>query len=276
MGGVGGGEEGGIGFGEGDGEGGSDIFFALDGDGAVHGFDEAFGEGEADARALDALGFCVESVEGGEDTVHFGFGDTEAGVADDDTDGFWLWVLLEREGDVAFGAVVFDGVGEEVDEDLFKSLSVGECDGGWAVGRFDSDADVVTVGEGAEEVCGFEEERGEGDGDGLDGHATGFDASDVEHFVDEGEEVFSGFGDVIDAFDLFWVVCAEAEELGESEDGVEWGSELVAHSGEEVAFCAGGLFGARASVAELFFRFSAEDGAGEDVCEGLEEEGVVA
>ena len=36
-------------FGEGDGEGGSDVLLAFDGDGSVHGLDEAFCEGEADA-----------------------------------------------------------------------------------------------------------------------------------------------------------------------------------------------------------------------------------
>ncbi len=78
----------GVGFGEGDGEGGADVFFALDGDGSVHGFDEAFGEGEADTGSFDALGFGVETIEGGEDAVHFGFGDSEAGITNGDEDGF--------------------------------------------------------------------------------------------------------------------------------------------------------------------------------------------
>ena len=159
---------------------------------------------------------------------------------------------------------------------MFEALAVGEGSGRGGIVGVDADADVVSVGEGAEEFGGFEEEGREGDGDGLDGHASGLDARDVEDFVDEGEEVFSGFGDMIDAFDLFGVIGAEAEELGESENGVERGSELVAHSGEEVAFCAGSLFCARACFAELFFGFSAEDGTGEDVCEGLEEERIVA
>ncbi len=85
---VGVGGSAGVGFWEGDGEGGSDVLLALDGDGSVHGFDEALGEGEADAGSFDSLGFGVESVEGGEDAVHFGFGDSETGVADGDADGF--------------------------------------------------------------------------------------------------------------------------------------------------------------------------------------------
>ena len=141
---------------------------------------------------------------------------------------------------------------------------------------FDSDADVVAVCEGAEEFGCFEEEGRERDGDGLNGHASGFDSSDIEDLVDEGEEVFSGIGDVIDAFDLFWVIGVEAEELSEAEDGIEGGAKLVAHSREEVTFCAGGVFGAGACFAELFFGFSSEDGAGENVCEGLQEERVVA
>ncbi len=159
---------------------------------------------------------------------------------------------------------------------MLKALAVGEGGGRGGFVGVDTDANVVSVGEGAEEFGGFEEEGRERDGNGLDGHASGFDAGDIEDFVDEGEEVFSGFGDVIDAFDLFGVIGAEAEELCESENGVERGSEFVAHSGQEVAFGAGGLFCARARLAELFFGFFSEDGTGEDVCEGLKEEGVVA
>ena len=108
--GFGGWDEGGVSFGEGDGECGADVLFALDGDGAIHGFEEAFGEGKADSGSFDALGFGIESVEGGEDAVHFGFGDAEAGVTDGDADGFCFGVVLGGDGDVAFGTVVLDGV----------------------------------------------------------------------------------------------------------------------------------------------------------------------
>ena len=148
--------------------------------------------------------------------MHLGLWDTEAGIVDGDGDGFFFGGTVEGEGDVSFGAVVFDCVGEQVDEHLFQALRVGEGGGLWVWVWVDPDADVVSIGEGSEEVGGFEEEGGQRDGDGLYGHSAGFDAGDIEDFVDEGEEVFAGFGDMIDAFDLFGVVGAEAEELSEA------------------------------------------------------------
>ncbi len=68
-----------------------------------------------------------------------------------------------------------------------------------------------------------------------------FDPADVEHFVNEIEQVTAGANDVIDAraLGLRWVLSFQ--ELPKSENGVERRPQFVAHSGEKFAL---GVIGA--------------------------------
>ena len=61
------------------------------------------------------------------------------------------------------------------------------------------------------------------------------DPCDVEHLVDEPEQVPARPQDVRDRFFLRWRQLVHLEQLGEPENGVERGTELVAHPREELA-----------------------------------------
>src|SRR5438093_362998 len=64
---------------------------------------------------------------------------------------------------------------------------------------------------------------------------AGLDPRDVEDLVDEGQEVSPSLGDLLDALAIRRPFDLELQELGESENRVERGPELVAHPGEELA-----------------------------------------
>src|SRR2546425_10348542 len=64
---------------------------------------------------------------------------------------------------------------------------------------------------------------------------AGLDPRDVEDLVDEGQEVSPPLGDLLDALAIRRPFDFELQELGESENRVERGPELVAHPGEELA-----------------------------------------
>jgi hypothetical protein len=56
------------------------------------------------------------------------------------------------------------------------------------------------------------------------------DPAELQHFVDQREEVSATLQDVLDAFPLRLGELADLHELGEPEDGVERRAKLVAHT----------------------------------------------
>ena len=105
---------------------GSETEFALDGDGAVHGFDEAADDGQAEAAAAEAacgggVGLDKGVKEGGELIG----GDAEAGVFDVEGESGGGEVGGDAETDFArIGEL--DGVADEIEEDLAEALGVAE------------------------------------------------------------------------------------------------------------------------------------------------------
>ena len=104
---------------------------------------------------------------------------------------------------------------------------------------------------------------------------AGLDARDIEHFVDEREQMSSGARDVLDALGLARRRLVELEELGEAEDGVERRAQLVAHAREEFALRAVRRLGLLARQADAGLRALALDRRGQHVGHGLQEIDVV-
>jgi hypothetical protein len=100
----------------------------------------------------------------------------------------------EAEGDFAMVGE-FDGVANEVDEDLAEAEFVGGDER--EVGREggDSELEALFEGAGAEEAFDLLKLGGEGEGGEADIDFAGFDFGQVEDFVEEAEEGFGGFVD---------------------------------------------------------------------------------
>jgi hypothetical protein len=82
------------------------------------------------------------------------------------------------------------------------------------------------------------------DGDRLQRHVhpARLDAGQVEHLVNEPQQVPAALEDLLHLLPLARRRGAHLQQLAEAEDGVERGAQLVAHAGEEVALGAvGGL-----------------------------------
>ena len=215
--------------GEGDGEFGALAFPGLEGDGAAHHFDDVLGDGHAEAGALDAgdggVFFAGEGVE--DDLGEFG-GHADAVVLAAEFVGGAAVLggggLGDAQGDGAAGGGVFDGVGEEVEEDLVEVHLV-------AVDEFVADADGVDaegvlagLDVGLDDVVEGVEDVGEGFDVFVEGHLAGLDAAHVEDVVDEGEEVFGGLGDGLEVFlDVLGFGEVGGGEAGEADDGVHGG-----------------------------------------------------
>ena len=109
--------------GEGDGEGAALDGGAGDGNTAVMGFNDAVDNGEAEAGAFDFFGFGgVDAVELVEDEGEIGGGDADAAVTDGKAGagGFGQ----QGGGDGAAAGGVFDGVADEVEQELFEPAGI--------------------------------------------------------------------------------------------------------------------------------------------------------
>ena len=130
-------------------------------------------------------------------------------------------------------AVVLHGVGQQVEQDLLEPLAVG-VDVAMAPVRVDQ-LDLAGLGLGPDEVEALLDHQVQGDRLEGQGHGAGLDPGDVEHLVDELEQVAAALEDLAHGLDLGLVQLLQLEELGEAEDRVERRAQLVAHAGEELA-----------------------------------------
>ncbi len=101
---------------------------------------------------------------------------------------------------------------------------------GWIV----DEAHVRLVGQRADERQRVGEHAAEMDRLERQRHRPGLDPRDVEHLVDELEQVPAGLDDLLDGLVLVGLHVVEREQLAEADDRVERGAQLVAHAREEL------------------------------------------
>ncbi len=83
------------------------------------------------------------------------------------------------------------------------------------------------------------------DGDGLkrDGQPARLNARNVQHLIDEFQQMAAALQDILDRFPLLRVKRVHFQELGEAQDGVERSAQFVAHPREEFALGPVGAIG---------------------------------
>lgn len=148
--------------GEDDAESASAFFGGLDGNSAAVFFDDAFGDGEAEAGALVAFG----GVEWFKDPSLAIGGDARS-VVDDEDFGIGRLLAEERIGDLVLGsdgdrATVgidgFDGIGDQIDQGLVHEVRV-ERDGGHFGIEVEDEGHLLGDGCTLEELSAFFDER---------------------------------------------------------------------------------------------------------------------
>jgi hypothetical protein len=130
--------------------------------------------------------------------------------------------------------VVLDGVGDEVEQHLLEALAVGaDVEAGVAVPL---QADGALGGERAGEVEHLGHDEIDGDRLEREGEPARLDAGDVQHLVDQAEQVAAAAEDLPGPGTLsLGGPRIHRQDLGEAEDGVEGRAQLVGHAGEELA-----------------------------------------
>ena len=156
-----------------------------------------------------------------------------AGIGDRERNG------AAREGDPNPDAAAlgeFDGVAGEIDEDLAQTRGIAdekERDPGCHMGR---DLDALLLGAGAEQFNDALDHGLDLEGLRLERHLAGFDAREIEHFLDQRRERPARTLDGVEIGHLLGVERGGAEQFGHAENAVQGGADLVAYGGDEARF----------------------------------------
>ena len=205
-----------------------------DPDGPAHRLGEAAREREPEPGALDPRAVGIQPLEGEERLL--GRGGVHPGArVDHDRAEPARGQLGEVRAHGSAVAVVLHGVDEQVQQHLLKPLRVREDVAVQTAVHVGGQLDVARPGERPHELervgkrlAGVHRTRGQVLGAGLQ-------ARDLQHLVDECEEVFAGLEDVLDAGSTLGSQRLEGQELPEPDDRVQRRAQLVAHPGEELA-----------------------------------------
>jgi hypothetical protein len=98
------------------------------------------------------------------------------------------------------------------------------------------DGEAFGLGGGADQGGGLGEDGVEVEVDGVEDDLPGLDLGEVEDVVDDAEQGVAGGVDAAGEPALGGVQVGGHEQVGESEDAVHGGADLVAHGGQEFAF----------------------------------------
>ena len=200
-------------------------------EGAVHGLDQAFGQGQAQPGAFDARGFGAEAIERDEQACHPFAGEAVARVANVDPQPPRTG-LVPSDEDLTSESVVLDGVAQEVEQDLLEALAVGLDVEPAAV--LDVDPDRALQGHGLDQGHGVGHQVGDAHRFWRRGQLTRRHAGDVQHVVDEVEQVACRLRRCGRRIALIGVGAVVCSSWAKPDHGVQRGAQLVAHAGQEV------------------------------------------
>ena len=196
-------------------------------------------EGQTQAGALILAGqAAVDLDEGLKEPGLILQRDADAGVADGEAQPLCAGIGVDREADASACGSEFDGVAEQVDQDLLETARVGVDDGR-------RHAQVRGDGDGFAGGGGFDELQA-GGADGVDGQRlhlqaqlARFDLGEVQDVVDERQQVPPAVFDDAQRARLFGgerALIEFAQGFGEAQDGGERRAQFVAHVGQEFVF----------------------------------------
>ena len=252
----------------------------FDADVAAEDGDEAMGDGESEAgAAVFAGGGGVDLAEGLEEPVLAFERDADAGVAHREAKP--LGLVGRGGGETGRAdenlAVLgeFDGVGDEIDEDLANAEGVADEERRDVVGDLLMDAEGVGGGRGDGDVDGFADTAAKVEGRAFEFDAPLFDFGEVEDLVDDGQEGVAAGADGVGELALGGVERRGLEEFDHADDRVERRANFVAHVGQKLGFGLGGGLGGAEGDLEVGLGLGELLGAAGDAGFESGEEGVV-
>ena len=217
-------------------------WFARDPHRTLHAFDQRLDDRQTDARAFDSLSLDTQAIEGFEQVLALRGRQPAPGVGHPDR-----LLISDHPGldrDPPASPVVLDRVGEQIDQHLAQPGAVGQhCPANRA--RLHGHLHVASLR--LQQDQGFVDHPSHIDRLQREPDIAGLQARQIEHIVDQGQQVFARRADMADSALLSLVQgCRlDRQQLREAQHGVQWRAQLMAHPGEKarlgLAFAVGDL-----------------------------------
>ena len=200
---------------------------------AAHALDQCLDDGQADAGAFDAFVFQAQPVEGLEGLLQLGLAHAATGVADAQAHA----AVGQRFGldqHLAAFAVVFDGVGQQVQQHLAQACGVGPCHAGE---RTAAQLDLALPRLALHQWQGLGHQGRQRHGLGADADLAAFKTGKVEHVVDQRQQVLPGTKDLLQSAAARFCrdpFAVGQQQLRKAEHRVQWRAQLMAHARQEL------------------------------------------
>ena len=233
--------------------------------------DDPLGHGQAQPRALGTDDEAAPLLERVEDAVLVGMGDADAGVRHRDHQV----TRLQPGGHGHRAAVVGElhRVAEEVEQDLAEPQLV-SANRRQVIGELEGQGDAVLCRPLPNQRQGVLEGDRRVEGRQVQLHLAGLDLGEVEDVVEQREEVPAGVANVAEVVLLTVVEVAEhalQQDLGEADDRVQRGAQLVRHAREELGLVLTGDRQLAALAGQLLVQSRVGEGDGRLAGEGGEQ-----
>ena len=213
---------------------------ALAVDGAAHQVHHLLGDGEAQARALNAVDAAVRLA--GEGLVHLlherrGHADAivRHGVAELHAAGHAALLLAQVHAHAAAGLGVLDGVGENVDVDLVQAKLVGIEIFLLHVIDAEAEVDVLLLDHRLGDVDQVLGRLHDGEGQRAQGELAALHLGDIQDVVDERQQMAARKADFPEVLPHRLRI---AEVLlrygGQPDDRIHGGADIVGHGGQKI------------------------------------------
>ena len=214
---------------------------AFNADRPAHQFDQLPGHHQADPGAFFGAGPAAEPIEGLEQLGQLLWCQAGPGIAHADANQIGA-AHLAFHGDAAARPVVLDGIEQQVDQHLLDPGPVGAHKARCLEARKDH-RDAALLRLRLDQGAAVEHHLGQRHRLVRHRYLARLDQREVEDFVDQFQQVPAGLQDLVNAFLLAnrWCRRAGFHQLGEPQDGVQRGAQLMAHAGQEIRFREVGL-----------------------------------
>ena len=213
---------------------------------AAHQLGQALGNGQPQARAaIPPGGGGVGLLEGLEQSGHLLFVQTDAGVAHGEAQGHrraGMGQLADAHHHLARRREL-DGVVDVVHQHLTQAQFITHPVGRQVRGDVEDQLQALAGGLVGQQGAQRGQETVEGELRALHAQHAGLDLGDVQHVVDDTQQVMTGLLHVPQMILLPRVLGRLQGQMRHAHDGVQRGADLVAHVGQEVRLHTGQILG---------------------------------
>ena len=208
---------------------------ALHADLAAHGVHQPPAQRQADAGARYARGFGIAALEGREQALLLGGREAGAAVVHEDAHALAFGAAVQ--GQLTAGLVELDGVAQQVEQHLLEAHGVDHDLMRKGLLGHRGYGDAALLRQRLHQVQTLQHHGQQRHGRALDGELARGDAAEVEHVVDELEQMARAAHDLFGLAALARgqrVLLVVAQQLRKTEHGVERRAQFVRHVREEL------------------------------------------